>query len=146
MDDPFGSAFLFSVPVFTLSLFYFSLFFSPDTQALQCMLISLQAELDIQRYLMKIASSQRVSTFPFSSLHWVAPRRVPLHCSCVWHSNQCQPVPSRSILSPGLNLSEPNACSIPRRVHFFFFNRELMLKRNTNCMPASKYFISFSAH
>uniref|UniRef100_A0A8D1K6K8 KIAA1217 n=1 Tax=Sus scrofa TaxID=9823 RepID=A0A8D1K6K8_PIG len=28
-------------------------------QALQCMLISLQAELDIQRYLMKIASSQR---------------------------------------------------------------------------------------
>lgn len=62
------STHFFSLHIFNLSLFYFFFFFlsfSPDTQALQCMLISLQAELDIQRYLMKIESSQRVSTLPF---------------------------------------------------------------------------------
>lgn len=63
IDDSFGSSLL----LFLFSLFFFSIFFSlsfsPDTQALQCMLVSLQAELDIQRYLMKIESSQRVSTF-----------------------------------------------------------------------------------
>lgn len=80
----------FSLHVFTVSLFYFffSFFFSLDTQALQCMLISLQAELDIQRYLMKIESSQRVSTLPFlfSASNRTSPPAFLL--SCVWHSNQ----------------------------------------------------------
>lgn len=44
------------------------LFLSPSyPQALQCMLVSLHSELDIQRYLMKIESSQRVSTVLSSS-------------------------------------------------------------------------------
>lgn len=89
----------FSVPVFTLFLFYFSLsiFFSPDTQALQCMLVSLQAELDIQRYLMKIESSQRVSTLPFLL---VAPCPVAFSLGCVCSSNLCQPVPFPALVSP----------------------------------------------
>lgn len=67
IDGLFGQPtfFLFIFSTFLFSIFFFSLSFSPDTQALQCMLISLQAELDIQRYLMKIESSQRVSTLPF---------------------------------------------------------------------------------
>lgn len=99
----------FSVPVFTLFLFYFflSLSFSPDTQALQCMLVSLQAELDIQRYLMKIESSQRVSTFSSRrtsprclhsaacgvlicvSLSLFLPWFHPLGAKCLQHSQTC---------------------------------------------------------
>ena len=108
------STYSFSRHVFTLSFLSLSLSFSlsPDTQALQCMLISLQAELDIQRYLMKIESSQRVSTLPFlfSALsRTLPPAFLP---NCVWHSNQCQPLNRVPVLclvcpSPDLNLSKP---------------------------------------
>lgn len=77
----FGQPILFLVMFspFFFSIFFFCVCFSPVIQALQCMLISLQAELDIQRYLMKIESSQRVSTPPFLSLHWVAPCLLPFY-------------------------------------------------------------------
>lgn len=63
---------LFSFPVnnYLFPLPFFSLF---DPQVLQCMLVSLHSELDIQRYLMKIESSQRVSTVLsfFCILLWI---------------------------------------------------------------------------
>lgn len=92
----------FSLHVFTLfsflCFFFLSLSFSPDTQALQCMLISLQAELDIQRYLMKIESSQRVSTPPFlfSALSCTSPPALLL--SRMWPPNQ--PLNRAPVLSP----------------------------------------------
>ena len=110
IDDSFGSSllFLFLFSLFFFSIFFLSLFFSPDTQALQCMLVSLQAELDIQRYLMKIESSQRVSTFS-------SRRTSPLLPSlgCVWRSNLCQPVPFPALVSPSWSqtlAASPDVC------------------------------------
>lgn len=91
---PLVNLFFFCSCFHPFSFLFFS--FSPDTQALQCMLISLQAELDIQRYLMKIESSQRVSTFLFSALSRISPPAFSLNC--VWHSNPCRPLNRKPVL------------------------------------------------
>lgn len=138
---PLVNLFFFSSCFHPFSFLFFSL--SPDTQALQCMLISLQAELDIQRYLMKIESSQRVSTFIFSASSRILPPAFLLNR--VWHSNPCGPLCSGPVLClacPGCWFKplKPKACSILKCA---FKIVGVIIEMNTNCMPALKYFVYF---